>query len=1007
MKMFRMSIGSLFAAAVISVLVSGVIPAQAAINMQFNYQGKLTNASNVAVVDGLYTMYFKLYTVALNGTAVWTESRTSANKVQVTNGLFSVMLGEISSLSGVDFNQTLYLGVTIEADAEMSPRKKLGAVPAAILANGVAGTGTIDITNTGTQASIAYDASNKLTVSVAAAGTSTINAVGTAASLNLNIGGTTRLAIANSGAISMSALTTNGVVYTSGGTGLLNTEAQLALSRGGTGVGSYTNGDLLYYNSSLSTTALSKLAIGGNSTCLTSNGTVPSWGSCGGSSGGISLAPATTDSTSSTNATINITASGLTANSFINLNHTTSAFTGTVLKANMANATGSFASGNFVDLQTNSSPKFTVDYTGAITVGSWNATAIPTSKGGTGSAFFAVSGPATSTKTFAFPDASATVLTTNAAVTVGQGGTGITSGTSGGIPYFSSTSTIASSGALTASALVLGGGAGATPTSLGLGTGYQLVGYNSGGTAVSNLSLAGSTNQISVGTSGTSITLFTPQNIHTGATPQFARLGMGAAADSTALYFGSLGAGQRVLASTQQASTETSGVSIVDLATIWNNAANTPTAIKLNVTDTASNVASILMDLQVGGVSKFKVDKTGALTVTSCTGCGGGGSVRLDQILAATATNGTGIDNTTFAQIWKWSTLTTQRGLTLAGGTAMTTGTILDVNTTSQYVHTTSETGNLVNFGVIDASTATSGSTLTNALNITSTLNTSGAGTKAVNALNVAAPTLTACASGVCAWDGLEVNFAANSLATVTQTGLKLSPAGSASTAGTIVGLDIGNITAGAASETALRIGTGWDNEIALNDTTPVLKLNATDNTTTFNIADASGNSLLEIRDYSTAIQSLVSAGAFISHLSYIGQEFNNDSQLTAITATANVGDDAKWTFRTTGTTATYSTPRSVGGTARLNYGTTTGVASEVYLASASAGTTLNSIIKKDNLPVMQTKFTPVQSGGALTITTDYFVGFFDSNNVSSFTATNDYMPFSGFGVWSNNSIPA
>jgi len=44
--------------------------------------------------------------------------------------------------------------------------------------------------------------------------------------------------------------------------------------------------------------------------------------------------------------------------------------------------------------------------------------------GGTGMAFFAVAGPATSAKTFTFPNASATVLTTNAAVTVAQGGSG-------------------------------------------------------------------------------------------------------------------------------------------------------------------------------------------------------------------------------------------------------------------------------------------------------------------------------------------------------------------------------------------------------------------------------------------------------------------------------------------------------------------------------------------------------------------------------------------------------
>jgi len=88
---------------------------------------------------------------------------------------------------------------------------------------------------------------------------------------------------------------------------------------------------------------------------------------------------------------------------------------------------------------------------------------LPGANGGTGNGFFAVSGPATTLKTFTFPNASATVLTSNAAVTVAQGGTGITSGTSGGIPYFSASTTIASSAALTSNAIVLGGGAGAAP----------------------------------------------------------------------------------------------------------------------------------------------------------------------------------------------------------------------------------------------------------------------------------------------------------------------------------------------------------------------------------------------------------------------------------------------------------------------------------------------------------------------------------------------------------------
>ena len=53
---------------------------------------------------------------------------------------------------------------------------------------------------------------------------------------------------------------------------------------------------------------------------------------------------------------------------------------------------------------------------------------------------------------------------------VANGGTGITSGTSGGIPYFSSSSTMASSGALTQYGIVYGGGAGGAPVATAAGS---------------------------------------------------------------------------------------------------------------------------------------------------------------------------------------------------------------------------------------------------------------------------------------------------------------------------------------------------------------------------------------------------------------------------------------------------------------------------------------------------------------------------------------------------------
>lgn len=58
---------------------------------------------------------------------------------------------------------------------------------------------------------------------------------------------------------------------------------------------------------------------------------------------------------------------------------------------------------------------------------------------------------------------------------------------------------------------------------------------------------------------------------------------------------------------------------IYNMVDTWNNGATTFTAVKMNVTDTASNAASLLMDLQVGGASKFTVQKSGTTTINGFT----------------------------------------------------------------------------------------------------------------------------------------------------------------------------------------------------------------------------------------------------------------------------------------------------------------------------------------------------------------------------------------------------
>lgn len=71
----------------------------------------------------------------------------------------------------------------------------------------------------------------------------------------------------------------------------------------------------------------------------------------------------------------------------------------------------------------------------------------------------------------------------------------------------------------------------------------------------------------------------------------------------------------------------------VDHTATWNSGGVTFTGLKSNVTDTASAAGSKLMDLQVGGNTKFSVSKTGAITMA--------GSTSGTTVLTPTAAAGT------------------------------------------------------------------------------------------------------------------------------------------------------------------------------------------------------------------------------------------------------------------------------------------------------------------------------------------------------------------------------
>ncbi|HDG68198.1 MAG TPA: hypothetical protein ENG11_03525, partial [candidate division Zixibacteria bacterium] len=94
-----------------------------------NYQGKLTDASGVAL-NGYYNMEFRIYDAASGGTLLWSESHPS---VSVQKGLFNVLLGETNPID-LPFDGQYYLEIQVGSDV-LTPRIPLSAVAYAFRAN--------------------------------------------------------------------------------------------------------------------------------------------------------------------------------------------------------------------------------------------------------------------------------------------------------------------------------------------------------------------------------------------------------------------------------------------------------------------------------------------------------------------------------------------------------------------------------------------------------------------------------------------------------------------------------------------------------------------------------------------------------------------------------------------------------------------------------------------------------------------------------------------------------
>ena len=103
-------------------------------------QGRLFDSAGTPVAAGV-TMEFQLYNTATGGTALWSEKQT----ITPDSGYFSAELGSVTPFPAGIFataaanGQNLFLGVTVNTDAEITPRQPLQSVPYALVADNAVG----------------------------------------------------------------------------------------------------------------------------------------------------------------------------------------------------------------------------------------------------------------------------------------------------------------------------------------------------------------------------------------------------------------------------------------------------------------------------------------------------------------------------------------------------------------------------------------------------------------------------------------------------------------------------------------------------------------------------------------------------------------------------------------------------------------------------------------------------------------------------------------------------
>ncbi|MBI3319307.1 MAG: hypothetical protein HYZ89_01795 [Candidatus Omnitrophica bacterium] len=97
------------------------------------YQGRLTERDGTSLT-GEHTIKFRLYDAETSGTKLWEEEHHVTMTPQ-DNGIFSLVLGSLTSFETLNFNRPFWLTIDVDGEGEMTPRQRLTAVGYAINAD--------------------------------------------------------------------------------------------------------------------------------------------------------------------------------------------------------------------------------------------------------------------------------------------------------------------------------------------------------------------------------------------------------------------------------------------------------------------------------------------------------------------------------------------------------------------------------------------------------------------------------------------------------------------------------------------------------------------------------------------------------------------------------------------------------------------------------------------------------------------------------------------------------